>query len=348
MRIWQHLKYLKRPPWRTLVVFIAIFGLTGLGYYLWSPGKTVRDGRHDLRSNGIWLQHGWLGDDLWFKRNQKDKALFRDDQRMQNLVDLLTDHGVKYLFPHLCPCNPGGAIAPVDPVQAERFLDHFANFQVIPWVGGVLDIQCFPTSPLWRANFVASVVNLLQSHPRLAGVQVNIEPMPTGNADFLLLLDEIRQAMPVGKIISVAAYPPPTLWHPVPAVHWEQKYFRQVARRVDQLAPMMYDTAIRFPKCYQHLMSSWTTDIVEWSEGTQVLFGIPVYSDAGVEYHYPNVENLHNALLGIHAGLSKLSKYTFLPTNYAGVAMYCEWEMDQQEWDYFEREFEKKEKEPEL
>ncbi|MCI5180084.1 MAG: hypothetical protein D3911_12335 [Candidatus Electrothrix sp. AW3_4] len=60
------------------------------------------------------------------------------------------------------------------------------------------------------------------------------------------------------------------------------------------------------------------------------------------------MENLHNALLGIHAGLSKLSKYTFLPTNYAGVAMYCEWEMDQQEWDYFEREFEKKEKEPEL
>lgn len=253
MTIWQGLK---RPPWRTFVLLIVILGMTVLGYHLWSPGKIVRDGRHDLRSNGIWLQHGWLGDDLWFKRNQKDTALFRDDQRIQHLADILTDHGVKYVFPHLCPCNPTGAIAPVDPVQTERFLEHFADFQVIPWVGGVLDIHCFPKSSQWQSNFVSSVVNLLQSYPRFAGVQVNIEPLPTGNADFLILLDKIRQAIPIGKILSVAAYPPPTLWQPVPAVHWEEKYFRQVAYRVDQLAPMMYDTAIRLPKLYQYLISS--------------------------------------------------------------------------------------------
>ncbi|MCI5132320.1 MAG: hypothetical protein D3904_12570 [Candidatus Electrothrix sp. EH2] len=339
MKIWQHLK---RPSWRTLVVLIAIFVLTVLGYQLWSPGEIVCDGRHDLRSNGIWLQHGWLGDDLWFKRNRKDKTRFRDDQRIQHLADLLTDHGVKYVFPHLCPCHPGGRIAPVDPVQTERFLDHFADFQVLPWVGGVLNLQCFPESSQWRANFVASVLDLLQAHPRFAGVQINIEPMPTGTPDFLILLDELRQAIPAGKIISVAAYPPPTLWHPVPAVHWDEDYFRQIARRVDQLAPMMYDTAIRLPKLYQHLMASWTSDVPEWSEDTQVLLGIPVYDDAEVGYHFPEVENLHNALSGIHAGLSR---YKVLPKNYAGVAIYCEWEMDRKEWSDFRKEFEKNEEE---
>ena len=156
MKIWQHLK---RPPWRTLVVLIAVLGVMELGYYLWSPGKTVRDGRHDLRSNGIWLQHGWLGDDLWFRRYRKDKELFRDNQRMRNLADLLADHGVQYVFPHVCPCDPGGSIAPVDPVQTERFLDYFAEFHVIPWIGGILDIQCAPESSRWRNNFVSSVVD---------------------------------------------------------------------------------------------------------------------------------------------------------------------------------------------
>jgi hypothetical protein len=332
------LKHLKRSPWRTILLLLAVLVVFVLAYLVWSPGTRVRDGRHDLRANAIWIQHGWIGDDSWFQQNRKDKKLFRNDQRVQDLADLLSSHGVKYVFPHVCPCSPSGTIARVDPVQTERFLDHFGDFAVVPWVGGVLDVQCFPKSTQWRANFISSVVDLLQSHPRLAGVQLNIEPMPTGNADFLALLDELRQAMPDEKILSVAAYPPPTLWHPFPEVHWDEPYFRQVAQRADQLAPMMYDTAIKLPKFYRHLMSTWTSEILIWSGDTQVLLGIPVYDDAGVGYHSPRVENIENALTGIHAGLSKQNS---LPRNYAGIAIYCEWEMDQQEWDYFKKEFER-------
>jgi len=144
MKVWQ---YLKRSPWRTLLLPIAIFGVSGLAYLLWSPGITVRDGRHDLRSNGIWLQHGWLGDDLWFKRNGKDPALFRDQNKIQGLADLLAGHGVKYVFPHVCPCNPKGNIAPVDPKQTERFLDHFGDFQVIPLASIHAGLSKYKTLP---------------------------------------------------------------------------------------------------------------------------------------------------------------------------------------------------------
>ncbi len=152
---------------------------------------------------------------------------------------------------------------------------------LIPWIGGVFNVHCLPQSTSWRLNFVATIVDLFQTHPRFAGIQINIEPLPTGNPDFLILLDEIRQAIPVGKLISVAAYPPPTLWHPFSDVHWDESYFRQVAKRVDQLAPMMYDTAIRLPKSYQHLMSKWTLEILDWSGSTQVLLGVP-------DPYYPN------------------------------------------------------------
>jgi hypothetical protein len=333
MNLWHHLK---QPPWRTLVLLVCLVTMFGLGYLLWSPGKVIRDGRHDLRTHGIWIQHGWLGDDSWFQRNRKDPGQFRDRAKVQSLADLLASHGVKYVFPHLCPCQVNGTIAPVDEGQTKLFLDHFATFDVLPWIGGVFEGQCWPASKQWRTQFVASAVGLLEDHPRLAGVHVNIEPMPTGNADFLTLLDELRQDLPAGKILSVAAYPPPTRWQPSPEVHWDRNYFREVASRADQMVPMMYDTAIRSPKLYQSLMASWTTSVLSWSGDAQVLLGIPAYDDAGVGYHLPEVENLRNSLLGIHAGLSK---HTPLPRTYGGVAIYSEWEMDQTEWSYFRREF---------
>ncbi|MEI7928644.1 MAG: glycosyl hydrolase family 18 protein [Verrucomicrobiales bacterium] len=335
MKLWQHMK---RPPWRTFLLLGAILGALSFAYLLWSPGQRIHDGRHDLRTNGIWIGHGWLGDDSWFLDNGKDKTLFRDDQKMKELAVKLANHGVKYVFPHVCPSDPSGKIAPVDPVQTERFLDHFADFQVVAWIGGVLDVQCSPESPKWRSNFVSSVVDLLQTHPRLGGVQLNIEPMPTGNADFLTLLEDLRKAMPAGKIISIAAYPPPTHWHRFPDVHWEEAYFREVARRADQMVPMMYDTSIRLPKIYQSLMSTWTSEVLDWSGSTQVLLGVPAYGDPGVGYHSPDVENLQNALLGIHAALCKQKE---LPKHYAGVAIYCEWEMDSRKWSDFRNEFEK-------
>jgi hypothetical protein len=109
--------YLKRPPWRSVLLLFAILGFLGIAYQAWSPGKRVRDGRHDLWSNGIWVQHGWLGDDLWFSRNRRDKTKFRGGQQIKELADLLASHGVKYVFPHLCPSSPNGKIAQVDPKQ---------------------------------------------------------------------------------------------------------------------------------------------------------------------------------------------------------------------------------------
>jgi len=110
---------------------------------------------------------------------------------------------------------------------------------------------------------------------------------------------------------------------------WEEAYFREVARRSDQLAVMMYDTSIRVPKIYQQLMADWTREVLQWSEGKPVLLGIPTYDDAETDYHRPEVENLQNALLGIHR---ELSRQKTVPTNYQGIVIYCEWETDDAEW----------------
>lgn len=137
-------------------------------------------------------------------------------------------------------------------------------------------------------------------------------------------------------VLSVAAYPPPTLFHRVRSVHWERSYYRDVARRADQLVVMMYDTALRLQKFYRWLMTQWTREVLLWSAPKEVLLGLPAYDDAHTAYHRPRVENLQNALWGIHGGLLSFPR---LPSHYQGIALYSGWEMEPHEWALWRRQF---------
>lgn len=319
---------------RGLVIRIVVYAglvLVPIVFLYWPRGEDVRDGRHDRGRNGIWLSHAWLGDDGWFERYGRlaERAAYRDPERVAELARSLRRHHVRDVFPHLCPATPGGRIMPVDPEATRVFLDAFEGSRVMPWIGGVLGKQVHPEQEKWRRQFVRSVVDLLTTYPRLAGVHLNIEPCPSGHAGFLQLLDELRAALPEGKLLSVAAYPPPTLWHPYPEVHWDRETYQQVSRRADQIAVMLYDTSLSFPMVYRSLVADWTQEALEWAPQSQVLLGVPAYDDAGVGYHDPEVENLPAALMGIHAGLDAFEQ---LPDNYQGVVIYCGWEMDDSEW----------------
>lgn len=315
----------------------SIIACAILVYWLWSPGSDIADGRFDRGENGIWLGHGWLGDDNWFRLYRKNPDEFRGETAIRNLFDRLKENQIRYLYPHLCPASSDGSIARHDPAQTERFLKLAKEygFEVIPWVGGPLGKSVDPASPQWRAGFVRSIESLFAEHPDLAGIQVNIEPMPSGNTHFLKLLDELRPV--VGdRSLEVAAYPPPSWFHPFPQVHWEKEYLREIARHCDRMAVMMYDTALTREKFYIRLMRVWTRELLEATEGTKcgVLLGLPAYEDAGSGYHNPDVEHLESALAGVHAGLENSES-----TNYLGCAIYCEWEMTPEKWNIWQNRF---------
>jgi hypothetical protein len=328
---------IRRPPWRAPALAFAIIGVVGIAYTIWSPGEDDLTGRHSRGRNAIWMQHGWLGADAWFVENQKIDRMadFRDPQRIERMLRDLRLNGMSDLFPHLCPAGEDGRIAPSDDAQVERFLDAAAALgergepmRVMPWIGGRRESTAHVEDPAWRRAFVASARDLLERHPRLAGVHVNIEPWRDGDAAGLALLDELRAGLPQGKLISVSGYPPWTIWHPFPDVHWREPYFREISRRCDQIAVMMYDTALRQEKIYRWLVASWTRDVLAWSDGASILIGVPTYEDSGTPWHVPRVENLENALLGLHAGLGGGA----LPVRYQGVAIYSDWETSADEW----------------
>lgn len=307
-------------------------------YLLWSPGQVVTDGSHDRRSNGIWLSHGWLGDDRWFANHKQRDTLppFREAVYIEEQAAFWRRMGIVDLFPHLAPVRADGHLPGVDAAQVELLLDHTEGLHVMPWIGGVLGRDVHPSDSAWRSSFTAQVAGLLSNHPRLAGVHLNVEPWPSDDADMLVLLEELKAALPGDAVLSVAAYPPPTHWHPHPDLHWDESYFRQIAARCDHLAVMMYDTALRWRKPYRKLMADWTEQVLTWSGNTPVLLGVPAYEDAGVGYHDPNVENVDNALWGIHAGLMR---FKTLPANYRGIAIYSGWTTDEEEWSQLRRGF---------
>src|SRR6516165_4253761 len=85
---------------------LALLALIGGAAYRWrSRGGDVRGGHHDLGHNGIWLQHGWLGDDHWFEVNNKVDRIssFRSPESIRQLGARLRSHHITDLFPHLCP-----------------------------------------------------------------------------------------------------------------------------------------------------------------------------------------------------------------------------------------------------
>lgn len=333
--LWRHIR---RPPWRTIYAGTLFMLALWLAWSLWDPGgDPPPGGAHDRGRNALWIGHGWLGDDRWFRLYHKDKSAFREPARLADLRAKLRRHGIGDVFPHLCPCENDGSIAASDPVQVERFLDSMEGVRVIPWIGGNAYTTAHLADPAWRQRFAESAGDLLRRHPRLAGVQVNIEPCRDGDADFLALLDAVRPALPEGKVLSVAAYPPPTVLHRAPDCHWGEPYVREVSKRADQIAFMCYDTAIFLPKLYVNLMADWTRDCLEWSPDSDVLIGLPAYDDDGVGYHHPDVENLPNALRGLHGALGGKP----LPANYQGIAIYAGWEMDGAEWALLRDQFSK-------
>ncbi|MBI5374041.1 MAG: glycoside hydrolase family 18 protein [Candidatus Schekmanbacteria bacterium] len=311
------------------------------GYSFWKPGLDVTDGRYDVGKNGIWIQHGWIGGDEWFVENdKKDRIIdFRNAERVKALATQLREHNITYVFPHLCPTSVNGVIPNVDSEQTKLFLKTFEGLNVMPWVGGVRGIQAFPEKPEWRKNFAGSIRNLLTTYPEFSGIHINIEPSPVSSREFLVLLDEVKSAFPEDgkkRILSVAISSPPMLSNPFSKANRKKDYYREVAKHCDQMVVMMYDTSIQFEKVYQYLMAKWTQEIISWSGERDVLLGIPAYKDEGVYYHNPRVENIENALLGINAGLSH---YATLPKNYQGISIYCEWEMEPDEWKLLEEHF---------
>jgi hypothetical protein len=274
-----------------------------LGCWLWLQ----RPADLDRRQSAVWMAHRWFA---------TAPPVAVEAERLQRL-------GFHDLYFHVGPLDAQGRIPIWDRATCKRNLAAFRaampGVRCWAWVGGVTVLQFgkAPDSvdcalPAVRAGIVATDQALLREGG-FDGIHYDLEPIASGDPDFLKLLDESPHPL---SIAIGCGYAP--------------AYFRQMGQRCDQIAMMTYELG---RKDYQEYLTRLVPVVCGLLNGTRccVLFGVPCYAEVS-RLHDPSVETVRAALLGIRDGLRR----TLHPC-VQGVALYADWTTDDAGWRTFAR-----------
>ena len=315
-------------------IVLALLALVVRGC-IWRPG-TRYDGAHFNRGqNAAWLSVDWSKD-----------AHTTDEIRA--LADEMMRYQVQTIFVYVSYLKPGAYFNPT--------FDHAAEFvraykvlrpdsTVEAWIGIPLDKPSTFGKGYVRIDDPAVRRQITEFCRRLVaemgfdGVHLDPEPIPSGDEDTLLLLDEMRVAIGPDKILSLATREIVPIWNdaPWPAEWglWTAGYYRRVAGRVNEIAAMTYDSTLRSPWLYEQWMRFQVIGITRAVQETraQLLIGVPT-SEEATWSHVPHAENMRTGLRGLIAGLNDANA---VPQTVTGVAIYPHWETDATEWAEYDK-----------
>jgi hypothetical protein len=296
------------------------------------PATNFPGAHFNRGANAAWLAVEWVKDP---HQGAEIAALARDLQQRE----------ICYVFVFVSYLKADGRFNPTYSYAAQftRVLKQAQpDLNIQAWIGlplkqpplfgahGHVDISDAAT----RQKIVAFCRNLILESG-FDGIHMDAEPVPSGDTDILTLLDELRQAIGPVATLSVASR---HIWPifsdlPLPLtglVTWRASYYREVARHVDQIAVMTYDSAMPLPQLYHQWARFQAIEISRALDGTGVdlFFGVPT-SEEGTWTHWPNAENMRSGLQGVIAGLNDAEARSSAVT---GVAIYPYWETDTAEW----------------
>jgi hypothetical protein len=326
------------------VLLLAL--LAELAWWGLSATATNYPGWHFNRGqNATWLAHTWVG-----------AAHTSGDY--DALAALLQREQITYVYAHVGPLTGAGTIPPARYPAAGAFAQamhaRLPELRILAWIGQIYAPGAPPGSTAvdlarsqTRAN-IAATAALFTSRLGFDGVHYDIEPVPNNDPHFLDLLDTTRAQIGPGKILSLST----PNWVPVarvtniiqslrdqPNVWWTTYYYQAVSRHVDQIVAMMYNTGMPTAPLYETIVQQETAHILRsvalTAPHTQVLIGIPTYTDPPSRAFHASAENMRTGLHGVIAGLNEddgLSAFT-------GLAIYPEWLTTGDDWALYRQDW---------
>jgi hypothetical protein len=311
-----------------LLVFAVV--LTGAaGFVYWRLSATVSNyaGAHfNQGQNAIWLEHTWAGD----PHSQDD---------YDRLAQRLGDEQIGYVFAHVGPLNSDGTIPPDRAANAAAFVaelhQRLPHVRILAWIGQVEIAGGYPAEEsielgdsVVRHQIVQTAAQFVSEYG-FDGVHYDIEPIVNNNPRFIDLLVETRTALPSGATLSVVGQKWAPNAHVADLLHgigradawWTTYYYADVAAHVDQIVPMIYNTAMPSPQLYQLAVQQETKHILDAARSArrppQVLMGLPAYPGSNFWFH-DSAENMRTGLDGVIAGLNSNHD----TSAFTGVAIY--------------------------
>ncbi|PWE11310.1 hypothetical protein DD630_22180 [Streptomyces sp. BSE7F] len=291
------------------------------------------DGTYTRNRDAMWLGHAWVDG----RKKDADVAA---------LAGRLKDTGVRDLYVHTGPLEHDGTLPRSVYPRARWFIDavhrELPGVRVQAFLGDVLanggpeGLELSDAAT--RAEVVRSAGQVLDTG--YEGVHLDLEPLHSGDGHYLDLLDDLR-ALTKGRDaqLSVAAHQ----IDPLPHLHsvagfvadhpkwWSQEFFGQVARRVDQIAVMSYDTARLFESTYGGYVAQQTSLALEVTPPTtHLLMGLPFYYESNPS-HWGHAETVGAAVRGARLGLSRTDPDREL----FGLAPYIDFAATETNWKEF-------------
>lgn len=310
----------------TVVVLLLAAGWAGLvAASRGTPSPAARSTGQDA----LWLGHAWV-----------------DGRKTQADVEALAAHlrgtGVRHLYVHTGPLADDGTLDPGLHPRARWAVTslHAAlpGVRVQAWLGDVVGPGRMDlSSPATRERVVASAQQVLAQG--FDGIHYDFEPVTDEDPGLLRMLDETRTLTRDRRVLlSVAASELEPVrgaaWLvgalPIPAGVWSAEYLGEVARRVDQVALMAYDSAMPTARSY----IGWVRRQAETALGVvpahvHLLIGAPAYHEETFT-HRPSVETVAASLRGTRLALGQKP-----PRRPFGVALYVDFTATSQDWESY-------------
>ncbi|MER6524765.1 hypothetical protein [Streptomyces sp. NPDC001508] len=322
----------RRPGCRTVgVVLVVVLPLLAAGVALRvNYAGEPADGTYTRNRDAIWLGHAWVDG----RKKDADVAA---------LARRLHGTGIRDLYVHSGPLEHNGTL-PKSAYPRARWLTDAVHralpgVRVQAWLGDVLATESPDGLRLERAGTRAAVVDSTRQilAAGFDGAHFDLEPLHSGDRDYLVLLDDLRGVTRRhGALLSVAAHQ----IDPLPALHsvfgavtghpkwWSQAYFGQVARRVDQIAVMSYDTMQPLESLYGGYVAQQTALALEVTpDSTDLLMGLPFFRENRFG-HWAHAETVPAAVRGVRLGLSR----TDADRARFGVALYVDFAATEADW----------------
>ncbi|MFI1537201.1 hypothetical protein [Streptomyces anandii] len=287
-------------------------------------------GTRTRNRDAIWLGHAWVDGR-------------KKDADVQALARRLDGTGIRDLYVHAGPLEHDGTL-PESAYSHARWLVESVH-RVLPgvrvqaWLGDKLATESPDGLRLERARTRANVVTSTRAvlAAGFDGAHFDLEPLHSGDTDYLDLLDDLHALTRAHDVpLSVAAHQ----IDPLPAFHtlwgtltnhpkwWSQAYFGQVARRVDQIAVMSYDTMQPLRSLYGGYVAQQTSLALEVTPPTtHLLMGLPFFHENRFG-HWAHAETVPAAVRGVRLGLSRTDR----DRARFGVALYVDFAATEADW----------------
>ena len=297
----------------------------------------LADGTKSRGKDAVWLGHAWVDG----RKKDADLAAF---------AERIRGTGIRDLYVHAGPLEHDGTL-PADRYPRAKWLIDAVHrtmpgIRVQAWLGDVLATEGPDGLRLEKAGSRAAVVASTRQilDAGFDGVHFDLEPLHSDDANYLSLLDDLGKLTRARKApLSVAAHQ----IDPLPALHsvvggltgsekwWSQEFFGQVARRVDQIAVMSYDTWMPLESMYGGYVAQQTALALEVTpEDTDLLMGLPFFHEDDLGHH-ESAETVSAAVRGTRLGLGRTDR----DRENFGVALYVDFAAEEGDWEAYRKDW---------